>query len=161
MPGNDGLRILGDFWKKAVSWDLGLDEEGWFLNWGQSSPVDYRMPTRYWVRWKSQHSKDCVSLFPRVENLKVKKVIKFSYLNYRVSSVFQVFFGFLCPMNVLHIFIFHIFISWSYFGGDITLANLFKRAQVSLGVSFIWPCVKSKQTSSVNICYSGTDKTKE
>ena len=37
-----------------------------------------------------------VSLAPRVENLKVKKVIKVSYLNYGKSSVFRVFFGFLC-----------------------------------------------------------------
>ena len=37
-----------------------------------------------------------VSLSPCVENLKVKKVIKVSYLNYRESSVFRVFFGFLC-----------------------------------------------------------------
>ena len=33
----------------------------------------------------------CLSLSPRVENLKVKKVIKVSYLNYRESSVFWVF----------------------------------------------------------------------
>ena len=37
-----------------------------------------------------------VSLSPRIENLKVKKVIKVSYLNYRESSVFRLFFGFLC-----------------------------------------------------------------
>ena len=41
------------------------------------------------VRWNSQHSRNCVSLSPRVENLKVKKVIKVSYLNYRESSVFR------------------------------------------------------------------------
>ena len=33
-----------------------------------------------WVRWNSQHSKNCVSL-SHVENLKVKDVIKVSYLN--------------------------------------------------------------------------------
>ena len=41
------------------------------------------------IRWNSQHSKNCLSLSPHVENLKVKKVIKVLYLNYRESSVFQ------------------------------------------------------------------------
>ena len=31
MPGSDGLRILGDFWKKAVSWDLDLDKASCLL----------------------------------------------------------------------------------------------------------------------------------
>ena len=45
MPGSDGLRILGDFWKKAISWDSTLGEAGWDF-WavrGQSSGV-YEMP---------------------------------------------------------------------------------------------------------------------
>ena len=29
MPRSDNLRILGDSWKKAVSWDLKLDESSW------------------------------------------------------------------------------------------------------------------------------------
>ena len=40
MPRSDGLRILGDFWKKVVSWDLKLDEASWVYDmhrawWGQ------------------------------------------------------------------------------------------------------------------------------
>ena len=53
--------------------------------------VSTRCTARGGVRWNSQHFKNCVSLSPRVENLIVKKVIKVSYLNYRESSVFQVF----------------------------------------------------------------------
>ena len=68
MPGSDGLRILGDFWKKAVSWDKRLDEASWFLDRGEASPVmDYGMTARCWVGWNSQHSRNCVSLSPRVE----------------------------------------------------------------------------------------------
>ena len=39
MPGSDGLRILGDFWKKGVSWDLNLEEASWFSNLDEASPV--------------------------------------------------------------------------------------------------------------------------
>ena len=39
MPGSDRLKILGDFWKNAVSWDLNLDEASWDLNLGESSWV--------------------------------------------------------------------------------------------------------------------------
>ena len=44
-----------------------------------------------------------MSTSPHVENLNLKKVIKVSYLNYRESSVFRVFFGFPCIMNISHI----------------------------------------------------------
>ena len=37
MPGSDGLRILSDFWKKAVSRDLNLDEASRDPKLGQSS----------------------------------------------------------------------------------------------------------------------------
>ena len=47
-----------------------------------------------------------VFLSPRVENLKVKTVIKVSYLNYRESSVFRVFFRIPMHVNVLQIRIF-------------------------------------------------------
>ena len=81
------------FWKKAVSWNLRLDEASWFFDLGEASPVmDYRMPARCWVRWNSQRSRNCVCLsLPVSKNLKVKKVIKVSYLNYGESSVFRVF----------------------------------------------------------------------
>ena len=89
-------RWAEDFWKRSVSWDLKLDEASWFLDLGEASPVgSTRCAVRCWVRWNSQHSK-IVSLSSRVENLKVKKVINVSYLNYRESSVFRAFFGFLC-----------------------------------------------------------------
>ena len=49
--------------KTPVSWDLNLDEASWFLDLGEASPVmDYGMPARCWVRWNSQHSRNCVSL---------------------------------------------------------------------------------------------------
>ena len=51
---------------------------------------------------------EIVSLYPRVENLKVKKVKNVSYLNYRDSSVFRVCFGIPMHMNVLQIRIFHV-----------------------------------------------------
>ena len=47
------------------------------------------MHARYWVRWNSQHCKNCVSVSPLVENLKVKKVIKVSYLNQESRQVFR------------------------------------------------------------------------
>ena len=49
MPGSVGLRILGDFWKKEVSWDLNLDEEGWLFEprRGESSWV-YEMRRAWW-----------------------------------------------------------------------------------------------------------------
>ena len=62
--GSDGLRILGDFWKKkTVSWDLNLDEASWFLDLGEASPVgSTRCAARCGVRWNRQHSKNSVSL---------------------------------------------------------------------------------------------------
>ena len=55
-------------------------------------------------------------LSPRVENLKVKKVIKVSYLNYGESSVFRVFFGFLCIFTYPYICI---VVSWLHYRGRI------------------------------------------
>ena len=116
MPRSDGLRILGDFWKKTVSWDLKLDEASWFSNRGEARPVgSMRCATCGGVRWNSQHRK-IVSLSPRDENLKVKKVIKVLYLNYRESSVFQVFFGFLSTwtfhVSVYLYSVFYVSVSW-------------------------------------------------
>ena len=60
------------FLKKAVSWDLKLDElswdsdmgdASWFLSLGEARPVgSTRCTVRGVVRWNSQHSKNCVSL---------------------------------------------------------------------------------------------------
>ena len=89
MPGSDGLGILDE-----VSRDSDLDEASpvvvyrmrrtfagsvsWdFELWEVSSAGKL---TEEWFR-NSQHSKNCVSLSPRVEKLKDKKVIKVSYLN--------------------------------------------------------------------------------
>ena len=120
MPGSDGLRILGDFWKKADSWVLKLDETSWFLDLGEASPVmDYGMPARCWVRRNSQHSRNCLSLLVS-KSLKVKKVIKVSYLNKENRQCFA-YFGIPMHMNVLHIGIFHIM-----YHGYITVVNVFE-----------------------------------
>ena len=81
--------IFGDF-KKDVSWDLTL---------GRTSPSERVDCGRC---RNSQHSKNCVSLSPRVENLKVKKVINVSYRNNRESSVFRISL--------------HLYFTYSYFG---------------------------------------------
>ena len=99
-------RWAGDFRlflkKKAVSWDLNLDEASWFSNLVEARPVgSTRYPAR---RGNCQHSKNWVSLFPRDENLKVKKVIKVSYLNYRESSVSRLF------RDSYALWIFHLFV---------------------------------------------------
>ena len=119
MCGSDGLRIWGDFWKKTGSWDLKLDEASWDSDSGPGSPEDLRSEARRvqlglrdaprMVRSDGTVSiVKIVYLSPRVENLKVKKVIKVSYLNYRESSVFRVFFGFLC------IWTFHVYVYFIY-----------------------------------------------
>ena len=59
-------------WKKAVSWDMTLDEASWDPKLGEASwdlKLDEASPIGTtgcaaccWVRWNSQHSKNCVSL---------------------------------------------------------------------------------------------------
>ena len=96
----NGIGVWMTSCPEAMGWEL-----WWFLKkrfveiWTQRRLVDFRIWTRpvqlcatgcaacCWVRWNSQHSKNCVSL--SIENLKVKKIIKVSNLNYRESSVFQ------------------------------------------------------------------------
>ena len=39
MPGSNGQRILSDFWKKAVSGDLNIEETSGFLSLGEARPV--------------------------------------------------------------------------------------------------------------------------
>ena len=63
MPGSDGLRILGDFWKKAASWDLNLEEACGFSSLRKARSVGSTWcAARCWVRWNSQQSRNCVSL---------------------------------------------------------------------------------------------------
>ena len=87
MSGSDGLRILGDFWKKKIS-ELRSEARRVQLGLQHVPRVMGSDGTVSIVK--------IVSLSPRVEKLKVKKLIKVSYLNYRESSMFRVFFGFLC-----------------------------------------------------------------
>ena len=52
--------------------------------------MDYRIPARCWVRWNSQHSRNCVCLSLLMsKNLKVKKVIKVLYLNKESRQCFE------------------------------------------------------------------------
>ena len=91
MPGSDGLRILGDFWKKAISWDLSLEEASWFSSLGQARPVkSTRCAARGGARWISQHSRNCVSLFSCWKP-KSQKGNKSFVPEPRESSVFRVF----------------------------------------------------------------------
>ena len=46
--------------RSELIWDLGE----------ASRVIDYGMPARCWVRWNSQHSRNCVSLSPRIEKPK-------------------------------------------------------------------------------------------
>ena len=87
------------------SWTKRVD----FLDLGEASPVgSTRCAARGGVRWNNHHSKNCVSLSPRVENLKVKKVIKVSYPNNESRRCF----GIPMHMNISRIRIFYISVSW-------------------------------------------------
>ena len=112
MPGSDGLAILMIF-EKAVSWDLSLGEASWDLKLGEASPVCGQRDAHAFVgsvSWDSDcgprvqvgswQKSDvgtvsivkivCVSLSPRVEKLKVKKVNKrFIHELKKVVSVLQ------------------------------------------------------------------------
>ena len=113
MPRSDGLRIWGDFWKKAVSWDSNLEEASGFLSWVRPVELGLQDVPHMVGSDGTVSIVKIVSLSPRVENLKVKKVIKVSYLNYQGSSVFRdsnAYERFTHP----YICIFYIFISWSY-----------------------------------------------
>ena len=75
--------ILSAF-EKAVSWDLNLDEASYFSDLGKASAVWTTGCARarwfgQWVdswRWTNCHHRKIVSLSPRVETLKLRKVIK-------------------------------------------------------------------------------------
>ena len=69
-------------------------------------------------------------LSPRVENLKVKKVIKVSYLNYRESSVFRVFrdsyaYERFTDSNILRIRISEYF-TYLYLGPNLNMLHLYQ-----------------------------------
>ena len=91
---NEWARNFGDFLKKAVSWDLTLDEASWDLKLGEASPVCGLRNARAFVGSVSWYPDSgprvqlgswlkgdvrtvslvkIVSLSPRVEKLKVKK----------------------------------------------------------------------------------------
>ena len=73
---------------------------------GEARPVGSTIcAARGGVRWNSQHSKNCVSLSPRVENLKVKKVIKVC----TSTTVSRQCFGIPMHVNVLRIRIFYVY----------------------------------------------------
>ena len=98
MPGSEGLGILVIFEKELVEirlcarpvelWSTGCTARlfGQWVEIGLDSSAGELTDGRC---RNSQHSNNSVSLSPRVENLKVKQVIKVSYLNYRESSVFR------------------------------------------------------------------------
>ena len=114
MPGSDGLRILGDFWKKAVSWDLNLDEASWFSNLDEASPVgSTRCAARGGVRWNRQHCKNCVSLSscwkPKSQEGNKSFVPELPEV-VSVSSVFR----FPMHVNVLHIRIVYVSVYFTY-----------------------------------------------
>ena len=112
MPGSDGLRILSDFWKERVSWDLNLDEVSWFLDLGEASPVgSTRCAACSGVRWNSQHSKDCVSLSLSQKPKSQEGNKSFVPELLRVVSVLSVF-RIPMHMNVLQIQIFYEFMLW-------------------------------------------------
>ena len=89
MPGSDGLRILGDFWKKQLveirTWAKRVDF------WASARPgqLGLRDAPRVVGSDGTVSIVKIVSLFPSVENLKVKKVIKVSYLNQESRRVIR------------------------------------------------------------------------
>ena len=114
------------FWIKAVSWDLDLDKASWFFGPGRGHWVCglWDAHSRWlsqWVeswRWMNSQYRKIASLFSRIENLNLKKVIKVSFLYQENRQCFEAISGFLC--------IFHIFISWSYFGEYVTSPTIGK-----------------------------------
>ena len=139
-----GWGFWGIFEKKAVSWDPKLGELSWDYGvcthllgqwveiWNKRRRVDFRIWTRWVDFWAGRGqssglrdasrivgSDETVSIvkivsLTRVENLKIKKVIKVFYLNYQESSVSRdsyTYERFTDPYT-LHICTFHIFVLW-------------------------------------------------
>ena len=48
MPGSDGLRIWGNFLKKAVSSDLNLEKACGFLSWVRPVELVYEVCRAWW-----------------------------------------------------------------------------------------------------------------
>ena len=95
------------FWKKALSWDPKLGEACWDLKLDEaSSGCAARL-----LGSDGQHSKNCVSLSS------CRRLNSRSQWTFRTwTKESRQCFGIPMHMNVLHIRIFHIFVSWSYFG---------------------------------------------
>ena len=88
-----------------MSWNLRLDEASWFFGSGrgQSSLWTTGCAREHWLgqwveswRWTNSQHRKIVSLSPRVEKPKLKEGNKSFVPEPRESSVFRVFFGFLC-----------------------------------------------------------------
>ena len=92
MPGSDGLGFLGIL-KKAVSWDLDLDESSCFAAGMRARWLGQWVESWRWTN--SQHSKNCVSL-SSCRKPKSQEGNKSFVSEPRESSLFWVFFGFLC-----------------------------------------------------------------
>ena len=121
-----------------------------FLDLGEASPVmDYGMPAYCWVRWNSQHSKNCVCLSlsscwrPKSQDGNESSVPELP----RVVSVSSVFFGFLC-MWTFHVsvyctypYIVRILILYITTSANVTLRSLsdkyfWKRYEPSLSTNY-------------------------
>ena len=100
MPVSDGLRILGDFWKKAVSWDLNLDESSWFLSWVRPVQLGLRDGTVSIVKIVSLSL--CLKPKSKEGNKSFIPELKKSRQCFEIPM----------HVNVLHIGIFHISVSW-------------------------------------------------
>ena len=101
MPGSDGLRILGDFWKKA---ELRFEPRWSELIFGPGQGQSSHRSTRC-IAWSDGTVSivKIVSLSPRVENPKVKKVI--SFVPELKSRQCFAYFGIPMHVNILHIVI--------------------------------------------------------
>ena len=114
IPGSDGRGFLVIL-KKGVCWDLNLDGTNWF----SSSARPGQFPTglypinKYPIRDTPRvvcldgtvSIVKIVSLSSRVENLKVKKVIKVSYLNQESRQCFECFSDSYACERLTHLYI--------------------------------------------------------
>ena len=97
MPGSDGLGFLVIL-NKSSELRFGLEQsELIFWTWARPAQLWSReCAMRCWVRWNSQHSKKlCLSL-SLCRKFKLKEGNKSFVPESRESSVFRVFFRFLC-----------------------------------------------------------------
>ena len=110
MPRSDGLRILSDFWKKQLveiwSWTKWVDFWAWVRP-GQLGQWD--VPRMVGSDGTVSIVK-IMSYSPRVKNLKVKKVIKVSYLNQESRQCFECFLDSYAYEHSMHPYVLHIVI---------------------------------------------------